>query len=1211
MTDAWETAEVRLLGVLEVLAEGVPVELRATKVRAVLAMLALHPGQVVSAERLAQGLWADAPPPSAANTLQGYVSQLRRALGRETIVTRAPGYLLAVPPEAVDASRFERIVVEGRAAVAGGRAEDAAVLLERGLALWRGSALDEFAYEPFAQAEATRLEELRLVATEEVVEAKLALGRHAELVGELRRLVEDHPLRERLWGQLMRALYGCGRQAEALRAFSELRRRLGEELGIEPSAALQRLEEAMLVQNPELEWHKAPSQPPAAASPSASTEAAYLHVLAGNPVASRTWTVALPLPLALAALPESFVVGRDAEVERLSSAFKRAAVEGRRCMLVAGEPGVGKTTLVAEFARAAHAHGARVLYGRCDDEMGVAYQPFAEALSDYVATCPLAELRAHVAAWEGEAARLVPGLVRRLPEVSAPSATEAHADRWRLFEAVDDLLERVAVAAPVVLVLDDLHWASDPTLLLLRHLVTRPRPGPVLVVGTYRQTDAPPASSLAATLSDLRRSPAVDRLELEGLGLDGVAAFAAAAGVDDAALARKLWTHTAGNPFFVGELLRHLSEVRSGHGAGPSEADLNVLVVPQSVGEVVSRRVRRLSPEANEVLLWAAIVGTEFGIDVLEAVCEAEPGAVLDGVEEALAARLVLEDANGGGYRFAHALVRHAIYGGLSATRRARLHRRVAEAVESLPGDDSTRVAALAHHFAEAATAGAGDKAADYAVAAAKEALGRGVREDAFAILGRGLQALNVRHSDDFARRADLLLEASRAHAYTGSARGAQAMALQAADHARRADSGERLAQAACLYATDAPQGSQELLEEALGALGEGCPAVKARVLAALATIRQPIDHVSERLSEEALALARACGDREALGTVVHARWLVLLGTPNARELLARAEELATSGCPEGWLGWSQGLYARAIARLVNADRGGFDRDVEELERRERRLGTWGYRYDAARLRTARALLDGRFDDVELLAGRAREVAAEQDFVADVSLPVAIAWWERGWLAEERAAVLAKDVDKHPQRLVPRALLALARLSQGDRTVAEHDLTQLAGMLEEVQRAERSLLVAVLAELATDLGAIAVCTDLFEVLRPNAGQMIVGTDGSCPGSVDAVLGLLATTMGRWSDAEAHFLEASSREARLRSPPVSARTNYWWARMLANRPDGDHQRARALAESAKATAQSVMMSRLASEADALLHRSSLSRPEKMAGGARERRRGAPS
>ncbi|MDQ3641482.1 MAG: winged helix-turn-helix domain-containing protein, partial [Actinomycetota bacterium] len=302
------------------LTEGVPVELRTAKVRAVLAMLALHPGQVLSAERLAEGLWGGNPPPSAANTLQGYISQLRKVLGRDAIVTRAPGYLLALPADAVDVGRFERLVTQGRAALDAGRAIDAAALLKSALALWRGPALDEFTYEPFAQAEAARLEELRLVAIEELVEARLALGRQTELVAELRALIDQHPLRERLWRQLMQALYRCGRQAEALRAFSELRGHLGAELGIDPSPELQRLEEAMLLQKPELEWHNTGGAVATVAGTAAST-----HTLL---------------------VPRSSFVGRDEEIRELEKLTTTAAI-----VTVVGPGGSGKSRLVLEVAR--------------------------------------------------------------------------------------------------------------------------------------------------------------------------------------------------------------------------------------------------------------------------------------------------------------------------------------------------------------------------------------------------------------------------------------------------------------------------------------------------------------------------------------------------------------------------------------------------------------------------------------------------------------------------------------------------------------------------------------------------------------------------------------------------------------------------------------------------------------------------------------------
>jgi DNA-binding SARP family transcriptional activator/DNA-binding beta-propeller fold protein YncE len=245
--------EFRILGPLELVEDGRPVALAGGRQRMLLALLLLHANEVVSNDRLIDGLWGERPPATATKVLQNAVSQLRRSLGDNLIVTRAPGYLLRVEPEAVDARRFESLLEEGRRTLAAGDAAEAAEILRRGLGLWRGRPLDEFAYEPFAEGEIARLQELRLRALEERIEADLALGRHPDLVGELERVVAEHPLRERPRAQLMLAQYRSGRQAEALQAYQDGRRLLGDELGLEPGAALQRLEKQILTQDPALE----------------------------------------------------------------------------------------------------------------------------------------------------------------------------------------------------------------------------------------------------------------------------------------------------------------------------------------------------------------------------------------------------------------------------------------------------------------------------------------------------------------------------------------------------------------------------------------------------------------------------------------------------------------------------------------------------------------------------------------------------------------------------------------------------------------------------------------------------------------------------------------------------------------------------------------------------------------------------------------------
>jgi predicted ATPase/DNA-binding SARP family transcriptional activator len=244
-----------ILGPLEVRDGSGPVRVPGAKERALLADLVVNAGRVVPADRLVEDLWGEQPPGNPANTLQGRVSALRRALGPGGggLVTRPPGYLLEAGPEQVDAGRFERLVAEATAALGPAERPRAAKLLEEALGLWRGPALAEFADQPWAQAEAARLEELRLAATEALVELRLAAGGHAGLIGELEGLVAAHPTRERLRGQLMLALYRSGRQADALGAYTRTREVLAEELGIDPSPELQRLHHQILVQDPALE----------------------------------------------------------------------------------------------------------------------------------------------------------------------------------------------------------------------------------------------------------------------------------------------------------------------------------------------------------------------------------------------------------------------------------------------------------------------------------------------------------------------------------------------------------------------------------------------------------------------------------------------------------------------------------------------------------------------------------------------------------------------------------------------------------------------------------------------------------------------------------------------------------------------------------------------------------------------------------------------
>jgi DNA-binding SARP family transcriptional activator len=258
--------EFRVLGPLEVVRRGFLLEIGGGRKRAVLAVLLLHANEVVSTDRLIDEVWGERAPVTAPKILQGYVSQLRKVLsdedGGSILITKSPGYVLRLGHGQLDVELFVTLLERGRAALSTGATDDAAALLREALGLWRGPPLADFAFDSFAADKITRLEELRLAAVEERIEADLALGREAELIGELEALIARHPLRERLRAQLMRALYRCDRQSEALEVYQEARRLLVAELGLEPSRRLRELEQAILQQDPSLDGSGLPAEPP-------------------------------------------------------------------------------------------------------------------------------------------------------------------------------------------------------------------------------------------------------------------------------------------------------------------------------------------------------------------------------------------------------------------------------------------------------------------------------------------------------------------------------------------------------------------------------------------------------------------------------------------------------------------------------------------------------------------------------------------------------------------------------------------------------------------------------------------------------------------------------------------------------------------------------------------------------------------------------------
>ena len=402
-----------------------------------------------------------------------------------------------------------------------------------------------------------------------------------------------------------------------------------------------------------------------------------------------------PLPTALVGPPEGFV-GRDGELAELRRALRTASSGRCRVVFIAGEPGIGKTTLASQVAAEAHAGGALVLFGRCDEESLVAYQPIIEALTSYLGLGSERDLADRLGGYAADLALLLPVLNARIPGLPGP--TGAANERWRLFEAFAGLLAHIAAEVTLVLVLDDLHWADRPTLQLLQHAIRKLTDARLLILGTYRDTDLARTHPMADTLADLRRAGMVERLALRGLAEDDVLRMVASTEEPlpaELELATALWSETEGSPLFVREILRHLEEteavIRTDGGWRPQRR-IDQLGIPDGVREVIGRRLNRLSDEANAVLHVGAVLGREFDLDVLERVSGMSTDALLDAVDDACASGILSEAPGGvGRYSFTHALVRRALYDELSLSRRVRLDRRVGEALDELHAGSSRR----------------------------------------------------------------------------------------------------------------------------------------------------------------------------------------------------------------------------------------------------------------------------------------------------------------------------------------------------------------------------------------------------------------------------------------------------------------------------------------------------------------------------------------
>jgi len=902
--------------------------------------------------------------------------------------------------------------------------------------------------------------------------------------------------------------------------------------------------------------------------------------------------IALPSRLVGAATEGLFgFFGRVEELDTLLGAGARARDEARtEVVLLAGEPGIGKTTLAAQAARALHADGATVLFGHCAEGLAIPYQPWIEALAHFVELAPDDVLRAHVDAHGAVLARLLPGLSRRIPEAHVPdTGMMADGERYALLEAIRGLLA-TAAGEGLVVVLDDIQWADTASLQVLRHLLTGGTPPPMLVVATYRDSDLSRDHPLTPFLADLHREPCVTRLPLRGLSdkelldlMEGAAGYEMDA--EGLALAQALYRETDGNPFFTGEMLRHLFETGAiafdESGRYVLTVDLADAPLPGSVRDVVMRRVDRLGDDVNRVLTLASVIGRNFDISVLAAIDDDDDeDTVLDLLEACTNAALITEVGElPGRFRFEHALIQHSLYQDLGATRRQRLHQRIAESLEQLAGDHAPPIAELAHHWLAATRPSDARKAIEYARLAGEAAIAALAFDDAIRWYTQALELQERVNPHDDHLHIDLLTGLGIAQRHAGIPAHRETL-LEAGHLASGIDDADRLAAAALAVASEtidyafAPERFQ-LIADAL-ARAEPDTAMAARLCSALACETDPADwRAMQERARRAVDIARATGDDEAL---LHAllSWASVFANPAEVEERIRSMEHAAAVAerlgdePARFLA----QYQLAVARIEFGEvRGGDDAfDVAQEIAATLHLPylDWQILID----RCARAITTGDFSEAEALADEALALATRAGF--EVGLGV-----YGGQLLEIRDAqgrtaeiveFFVAAAETMPAIDALRTAVIRLLVLNGDEAAARERFAQERAT-SFVYGAPQGWLNAMenVADASADLADREAAEVLADLMRPYARRMLASHAIACRPLARATA-RLAALLGRDDEAEELFTAAIELCDRLGAP-------YWKARTLLDRAEmclrrggpGDAQRADADIDAALALA----------------------------------------
>lgn len=1133
----------RLLGDVGLSVDGESRPLRGRRQREVLAFLLLETETETPWERIAHELWGEAQPKTAANSVERFIAEIRGCLGpyAERLGRGSAGYRLEFDRSECDLFRARDRAAGALQRLANGDVEAGTHDLREIAALRLGMPLGGVGDLEFVHDERRRIEEEWSHWTEELFDGDLALGRHVDVVPSIERFIAAHPYRERAHGQYLVALYRCGRHEDARLAFDRLTAILDQDLGVAPSPELLAINKQVADRDDALD---APARVP---------QSARLKEV-GQPHAPA-------VPAYLLRASEVPLVGR-ADVVSLVEQVLQSAHNGQPVtLIVRGEPGIGKTRLAAKSAELAAARGFTIVYGRSDEDLALPYQPWIEIMSNAASSLSTSRLAEHRSRHGDTLAVLAPNLRHRVTTPISSGATTAPTTpdgqgQMEVFQAALDLIETAASDNPLVVVLDDLQWADRSTLQLLSHVAQRAA-GSVAIMMLFRGTGTEADPVLEDLVADLAPLPSVHEVDLVGLEVDDVAEMIAElGGVDpDREMAKSVVGQTNGNPFFAAEVAKHLMRIDEPAAAAGSAS------VPLAAQRIIERRVSRLGAAAATALHAASVFGRDFELDLLAFVLEVDEFSVLESLEAGLKERILVDSADGfDRFQFVHDLMHQCLYDDLSSSRRARLHLKIADAIEKRrPQDGERRAGEIASHLLSVGDPRLAGRTCTAARSAGRAAAASLAPTDAIRWFAIALEQLDLTGNDDPALRARLLVDLGEQQIHAREP-GSRATLHRAAGIAVDAGETDTLVEACIANSRgtfaqlwDIDRDLVKFHQVALASIGESRVADRARILACLASEEWDLDDdvvIARHL--ESIALARTTGDPAVLVMAMlryaRARGCYLQVDEHRAmnvELRAMIEsnkiknpvlilELVSSERQVAL----QSADVGAVAESTRAVRSLTDHMPLSFARRRQRIDEVieiGVGGDVGRFEAAAAAL------FEFSLGQ-----GDGEAMTTFEAHLLYARFMQGRTGELLAEINRIIVER-PDAELYRAVSALLHVEAGLVDPASEMLADAhESGFEEGRNVFTVLSLGYWGETAAAVGDIDACKTIYRMLLPFAGEFL-GNMSVLSHPADMTLGRLCTTLGHYDDAR-RFLENSARIATdFAAPWMQARTD--WCRTV--------------------------------------------------------------